>query len=461
VSIPFWMQDTIARRFAVTATLAVGVTLLLITLFNRFGGRWPQPPLEQTSLLNEVVDMFRIVESAPPALRPSLCAAAATNVFRLDWYAEGSDESAVLVTLSQSSEGEPTEHIRNATHHATVVFSPVRAAQLPAGLIYDHARGKVPYILAIELGDRSWLAFTAINRSWGLPQIDRWTIRFLFLAVSITLVTAIASRQFSKPVERLAAAVRRFGNNPQAPPLDEAGPQELRQVIRIFNDMRSQIRTFIAHRTTMLAAISHDLRTPLTRIRLRGELIEDGEQRARLFRDVDEMQAMIDGALEFFRDDADTEDATTLDLPHLLVTIVNDYADQQIDIGYQGPTHGRYQGRPFALKRAVTNLIENAIKYGTTPEIDVTYQPDSWLIAVKDRGPGIPAESLNSVFRPYYRLDKSRNRTTGGVGLGLTVAQAIVHAHGGTIILSNRIEGGLEARITLPSDGIAPVPVHS
>jgi signal transduction histidine kinase len=447
-----WLQDTIARRFAITVILAVGVAMVLVTLFNRFGGTWSQEPLEKTGLLNEAADMFRVVGAAPAPLRATLCAAATTSNFRLDWYTETSDVSLALAALGKTSDGEIVERIRASTHHAAVAFSPARARAIPSGLIYDHTKGKLPYVLAIELGDRSWVAFSVVDRSWGLPPRGRWAIRIACLAAAITLVTAIASRQFAKPVERLADAVRQFGNNPQAPPIDEVGPKELRQVISIFNHMRSQIQTFVAHRTTMLAAISHDLRTPLTRIRLRGELIEDREQQARLFRDVDEMQAMVGGALAFFRDDAFAEDTTTLDLPHVIIATINDYADQDINITYDGPVHGRYQGRPLALKRALTNLIENAIKYGTTPEVGLARSQTSWSITVKDRGPGIPDDSLDSVFRPYHRLGKSGNRTTGGVGLGLTVAQAIVHGHGGTIVLSNREGGGLEARVILPID---------
>jgi signal transduction histidine kinase len=202
----------------------------------------------------------------------------------------------------------------------------------------------------------------------------------------------------------------------------------------------------------MLATISHDLRTPLTRIRLRGEFIEEREQQTRLFRDVDEMQAMVDGALAFFRDEASAEATTTLDLPHVIVAIANDYAEQGIYIAYQGPVHGIYLGRPFALKRALTNLIENAVKYGTPPEIELVNTTKTWDIIIKDRGPGIPPESLESVFRPYYRLDKARSRTMGGVGLGLTAVQTIIQGHGGQIVLRNRDGGGLEARVTLPTD---------
>jgi len=304
--------------------------------------------------------------------------------------------------------------------------------------------------LAVQLNDGSWLVFSVMNRTWGMPWADRWVVWLCFLAVSITVVTVFAARQFSKPIERLAVAVRQFGLNPQAPPMAETGPRELQVVVKTFNAMQAQIQKFVAYRTMMLAAISHDLRTPLTRMRLRGEFIEDQEQQARLFRDVDEMQSMVEEALAFFRDDAISEETTSFDLPRVLLTIANDYADQHIDIGYAGPAHAVYRGRPFALKRAFTNLIDNAAKYAKTPEIELSCEETALVVAIRDRGPGIPADALDNVFRPYYRIDKSRNRATGGVGLGLTVAQAIVQGHGGDIMLKNRPGGGLEARIVLP-----------
>jgi signal transduction histidine kinase len=160
---------------------------------------------------------------------------------------------------------------------------------------------------------------------------------------------------------------------------------------------------------------------------------------------------MVDGALAFFRDDAAEEAVTTFDLPGVLRTIANDYADQGIDIAYTGPSRAVYRGRPFALKRAFTNLIDNAIKYATPPEIVLFGDTHVFAVRISDRGPGIPDEALEQVFAPYFRLDRSRNRTTGGVGLGLTVAQAIIRGHGGEIILENRPGGGLEARVTLPA----------
>jgi signal transduction histidine kinase len=447
---PSWASDTIARRFAVTEVLAVAVTLALVGLFKTFGGVWSNEPLESSSLLDEAAEIVRMIEAAPPPMRQALTAAAGANVFHAGWYAAGSRAAASLEAAPRSDDEKTQKRISARVQRAAVVLMPRRSGSVPPGIVYDRSKPLVPYMLAVQLNDGSWLVFSVAKRTWGMPWADRWVVWLYFLAVSITVVTVFAARQFSRPIERLAAAVRQFGLNPQAPPIAETGPRELQEVVETFNAMQGQIQKFVAYRTMMLAAISHDLRTPLTRMRLRGEFIEDPEQQARLFRDVDEMQTMVDEALAFFRDDAICEETTSFDLPHVLLTIANDYADQDIDIGYAGPAHAVYRGRPFALKRAFTNLIDNAAKYAKAPEIELSCEEAALVVAIRDRGPGIPPDALDNVFRPYYRIDKSRNRTTGGVGLGLTVAQAIVQGHGGEIILENRPGGGLEARIVLP-----------
>ena len=451
---PSWLADTIARRFAVTEILVVAVTVGLALLFNRFGGVWGLEPVEQTGLLDEVADLVRTIEVAPPEMRHSLAAAAGGERNQMYWLAAGSQGARMLNVAKGDDDSRVRRYVARETQRAAVLLHPTGWGSVPVGL--DPAPKTVPqYVLGVRLRDGSWMVFATSNRSWGASESVRWSIRLLFLAASISLFTVIAARQFARPIKRLAAAVREFGVNPRAPPIPESGPRELRQVIRTFNEMQGQIQKFVSYRTMMLAAISHDLRTPLTRMRLRGEFIEDPEQQARLFRDVDEMQAMVDGALAFFRDDAVAEPNTTFNLPHVLMTIANDYADQKIEIQYVGPAHALYQGRPFALKRAFNNLVENAIKYATPPELELLCEQQAFVVVVRDRGPGIPDKLLENVFLPYYRVEKSRNRSTGGVGLGLTVALAIVHGHGGEITLRNSREGGLEARVVLPLAHVA------
>lgn len=272
------------------------------------------------------------------------------------------------------------------------------------------------------------------------------------ILVSTIIVALIATRHLAAPLQRFAEGARRFGVDHQAPPIPVIGPHEIRQAILAFNAMQAQLKHFLQDRTQMLAAISHDLRAPLTRMRLRGEFIEDAEQQSRLFRDVDEMQAMINSALEFFRDDARLEHATAFDLAELLHTIVDDIKDAGTEVAFDDAHRLVYVGRPIGIKRALVNLIDNAIKYGNAPTVRLEADANRVDICILDRGPGIAAQHLEQVFTPFFRIEGSRNKHTGGVGLGLSAARATVLEHGGTLTLRNRRGGGLEARVSLPLD---------
>jgi signal transduction histidine kinase len=449
-----WPHDSIASRFVWAVVLTVAVALALVRLFFIFGGVWAREPLDHSSLPARARDLFRVIEAAPPQVRPTLAAAAATDGLAVEWYDATSSVSAILWRDSGLDNKESVRRrVLGGLQRTAVIYKPSGALRLPAPLAHNQPQHASAYFLSVRLTDGSWLVFSVPNRTWGLPEPQRWTVWLTFMTLSIATVCALATRRLVRPIKEFAAAVRRFGVNPQTPAVLESGPRELRDVTRAFNTMQAQIQKFMAYRTMMLAAISHDLRTPLTRIRLRGELIDDEIQQAKLFKDVDEMQTMVDGALAFFRGDADEEVTTTFDLAGVLQTIANDYADQGIEVGYVGPAHADYCGRPFGLKRAFTNLVDNAVKYATPPEIQLSCREKAVTVAVRDQGPGIPPDSLARVFAPFFRVDRSRNRATGGVGLGLTAAQAIVSGHGGDITLCNQPAGGLEALVTLPRVG--------
>jgi signal transduction histidine kinase len=305
-------------------------------------------------------------------------------------------------------------------------------------------------VLLLQLQDHSWLTFSAPDRSWGLDPAVRLLIVFALCLIPALVVAWFATRRLATHLQQFTTAARRFGSDFHAPPIEPIGPQEIRQATLAFNTMQAQIQHFVKDRSQMLAAISHDLRAPLTRMRLRGEFIEDAELQHKLFRDVDEMQGMINAALDFFRDDARLESATPFDLAELLQTLSDDYRDQRIDLPFQGPAKLVYTGRPVGLKRVITNLVENALKYAHTPQLVLRTGPAGIEIDVSDEGPGIPEPLLLQVFEPFYRLDTSRNPNSGGVGLGLSAARAIVREHGGDLSLSNRVEGGLLARVQLP-----------
>jgi signal transduction histidine kinase len=448
-----WSRGSIAWRFVATVATVMAVTLGALGLFFEFGGVWAQPPLRHSGVFEQQLAILHMIEAAPPELRPTLAAAARPVKFDVIWFPAGSPSARILDDLDQ---GIPST---DAVWRLTQTFGPDHRIRLFAS---DNARLDVPslpggapllppgYALAIGLPDGGWLVDHAAQRFWGLDPPLLWTGWLTVLVLATAAISLIAARQLVTPIRRFADAIRLFGTHPKAEPMEEVGPAEFRAVIAAFNVMQDRIQKLMSHRTAMLAAISHDLRTPLTRIRLRGEFIQDPAQQERLFRDVDELQQMIDGALAFFRGDAQEERITSLDLPSIVQTIVDDFADQGVTIHYNGPTRMQLLGRPSALKRAIANVIENAVKYATPPEISLAADDRQAVITIRDAGPGIPEESLALVFSPFYRLEASRNRSTGGVGLGLTAAQSIVREHGGEVTLCNRAGGGLDVRILLP-----------
>ena len=254
----------------------------------------------------------------------------------------------------------------------------------------------------------------------------------------------------TRPLRSFADAAERIGLDVRSPPLPEQGSRELRNATRAFNLMQARLRRFVDDRTMMLAAISHDLRTMLTRLKLRAEFIEDAEQQAKAISDLDEMQAMLDSTLAFARDDAAEEPRTRTDLAALVQSLCDDMADAGQPVTCQ--THGRlaYVCAPGAIKRAVQNIVINAIKYGFSAWVEVREEANRIDISVTDTGPGIPADRREDIFRPFYRLETSRNRETGGSGLGLAVARSIARRHGGDIVLEDADGGGLTVRLSLP-----------
>jgi len=460
-------QDTISRRLIVTVALAAGITLLLLAVFVEFGGQWSKPDIEATGMVREVGAVLRMVRVAPAMDRETLLAAAQSRQIHFGWYPEASPLAKALAAGHyRRSEIEESWHFLSPflgqRPPAIAVFQEDNPVSTLPGLPYDRSLYHDAYFVGIQLDDGSWVLCVALQRFWGLYAFQRLMLEGMMLFVWIIAVSLIASRQLSRPIEYLAHEVRRLDAQPNYARVSEAGPREIRQVAVTINVMQARIAKFILDRTTMLAAISHDLRTPLTRIRLRGEFIDCPTQQKLLFRDVDEMQAMIDGALSFFRDDASHETQTAFDLSGLLETVAYDFCDQGHDVRYDNPGRVGYRGPVNAIKRVFTNLVENAIKYATPPQIilapaDMTDAPSAgiratgWVVTILDHGPGIPPNALDAVFEPYFRLDKSRNRQTGGVGLGLTSARTVMRGLGGDIIIENRAEGGLRVRVLLPA----------
>jgi signal transduction histidine kinase len=312
-------------------------------------------------------------------------------------------------------------------------------------------------LAALRLPDGPWL-----NLRIDLPPPRPWhsetfLVSFLVMTLAAALLILWAVRRLTRPVRDLAAAADRLGRDVNADPLPEKGPTEVATAARAFNTMAERIRRFVSDRTQMLAAIGHDLRTPITRLRLRAEFLEDEELRRKMLADLAEMEAMVTTTLTFARDEAATEPSVPLDLAALCRTVLDEAQDAHPDVDesaftYQGPERLTVHVRPVALKRALANLVGNALAYGGAARVKLD-PPTAGItrLEVQDDGPGVPEAELEAVFAPFRRLESSRNRETGGVGLGLPIARNILRAHGGDVVLRNRPEGGLSALVTLPA----------
>ena len=285
-------------------------------------------------------------------------------------------------------------------------------------------------------------------------EIFAWPVNhFLTLGVMLLMVFVLVwlvARMTVRPLTRLAGAARGLGEDLARPPLPEDGPAEVREAVQAFNAMQQRIRGGIEERERFLAAVSHDLKTPVTRLRLRSELLEDPGLRERFVRDLDEMQDMLGSALDFLQGKAAHETVKPLDLTALVESMVDDYADLGQAVSLHAPEALRITGRPQALRRAIGNLVENALKYGRQATIEISQKEGSLRIAVDDEGPGLPDTELEKVFEPFYRIESSRSRDTGGVGLGLAIVRQVARGHGGDVVLENRAGGGLRALLWLP-----------
>jgi protein-histidine pros-kinase len=266
---------------------------------------------------------------------------------------------------------------------------------------------------------------------------------------AVALTAWVAANWLSQPIKRLAVAARELGHDIDRPPLDVQGPQECREATLVFNQMQAQIRQQIGDRDRFVAAVSHDLRTPLTRLRLRAEGIEHPEQRRRFQQDIVEMDEMITATLDYLRGAADLEARVLLDVNALVGSIREDHLACGQDVTVTG-TAAPVMAQASALRRCLVNLVENAIRYGERAQIHIIDSAGSLRIEVHDRGAGLPEAELSKVMAPFYRVDGSRNRQHGGVGLGLSIAHDIARHHQGQLLLRNGEAGGLVASVELP-----------
>lgn len=387
------------------------------------------------SLVDRVADAVPVLEAAPPAQRDAALA-----------QVRGGGLAATLLP-GDAAAGHPLPMplasalaVRLGSSRAMRTASPMGPGM--------HGRGG-PSEIDVRLRDGQWVRFAYTPQLWSAPDPDVFAGQLVLALAAVVALSLVAVRYATRPLRRLADAADALGRNLDAPPLPETGPLETLRAVRAFNGMQQRLVRLIAERSRALAAVSHDLRTPLTRLRLRAELLDDGPVREQIIADVEDMQAMIDATLAYLRD-LRSETPRPIDINALLSSLAEDEQSLGRQVSLAGEAASPYVGRLSALKRAITNLVDNAIRYAGAAELRIVDAGGQLQLVVEDRGPGIAAAELARVTEPYYRLDGSRSRDTGGVGLGLAIARDVAVLHGGELRLENRAGGGLAATLVLP-----------
>jgi signal transduction histidine kinase len=302
----------------------------------------------------------------------------------------------------------------------------------------------------VQLRDGTWARFDTVlpPASDGVPW--RLLLALGVLLAAVLLLSFFAVRWVTRPLHVLATAAEALGRDIHSPKLPEDGPREIRQAAHAFNTMQERLSRFLADRTRILAAMSHALKTPITRMRLRADLMDDEEMRKHFEGDLKEMEAMVTHTLEFMRGLGGGEQRQPVNVMAMLESLQSDNEAMGRCVRIEGRAHAPYIGVVSLLKRCLANLVDNAVLYGERATVKVEDSASALTIRVRDEGPGVPETELEQVFEPFYRLEGSRSRATGGTGLGLAIARNIARGHGGDIILHNLQAGGLEAVLTLP-----------
>jgi signal transduction histidine kinase len=392
------------------------------------------------------VSLYRSVLLASPAAR--------FNVVKE--FDDRDDADAQLSPVSFMPDAPATQPAELSELRINTLLVPMPVNDRPEEIEWSGGTSFGKIYAAMHLPNGPWLNITVYEpppRAW---HASSFLIAFGVMTAAAAVLTLWAVRRLIQPVATLAAAAERLGRDVNAPPLPETGPTEIGKAGAAFNVMAARMRRLLADRNFMLVAIGHDLRTPITRLKLRAEYMEDDEQRRKMLGDLEELEAMVSATLAVGRDTSIDEPLAALDLAELVRTVLDETADATPEaadlLTFSGPDHLVVRARPFALKRALTNLISNAVKYGGCARVTLGgVEARQITLAIEDEGPGIPASDAERLFQPFQRLETSRNRETGGIGLGLTIARNILRSHGGDVLLGNRATGGARATVILPA----------
>lgn len=402
------------------------------------------PNAIQLAARNQIIDRMasgvRVAEATPKDTAATVLSAMSSSTERF-WL----DKKSALVSAPMSGRevalvNELKRQLGGGDRDVSVRFG---EEETPNGPL-------LAFSIAARLTDGSWLNY----QRRGIEPLRWWRdlpFSILVSTIPVLLVVAVFVGWITRPVRALAKAAEQVGRGQRTDPLPIAGPREIQETTAAFNAMQDRLIRFVRDRTRMLAAISHDFRTPITSLRLRAEMIEDEELKSAMTRTLDEMRDMVEATLRFASEGAAVEETRLVDLVALVEAVADDESTLGHEVQVNTPGKFPYRCRPTTLRRAILNLTENAVRYGDRARMTLTSDLSTVRIWIDDDGPGIPEDKLEQVFEPFTRLETSRNRQTGGVGLGLAVARSCARSHGGDVILTNRERTGLRAEIILPA----------
>ncbi len=449
-------ETLFGRLFAATVAVVAVALLLLLSIVLRERRELAFSESGSGAAAASIVEVSRELARLPPEERHSKLAQlrAEHPLRRLHEHAHrnlAGAQQAFAREVQKELGGQFTVAARPPRMgHRRVIVVAGSEPPPPRGTAGGSPRPDRMFDLVITLPDGDRVAFRTFSPHGTPPFPGHFILELGLLTIMLGIVLYAMTRTITRPLADLAAAADAVGRGTTIRPLKERGAREMKRATRAFNAMQERLNRYLDSRTRVLAAMSHDLRTPITRLRLRVESIEDEALRARCVEDLDEMTRMVRGALSVFRGLNDEESSVPVDIDALLRELQRRYAEVNASVAVEGHAAAPLPGKPLALKRCLGNLVDNALQYGERATIVVTDSAGELTIRVLDDGPGIPEAELERVFEPFYRLESSRNRATGGTGLGLSIARDVAQAHGGSLTLANRSGGGLEARLTLP-----------
>ncbi|MGH8377543.1 MAG: ATP-binding protein, partial [Gammaproteobacteria bacterium] len=395
------------------------------------------------------VDAVRLIESLPVSERAQVAGILTSPRLTVTRETAADNPAGALQPDADAAgfQSQLRRQLPNHVVHGYMLHVPVpeqaRSASFEVGY-------RTRSVTQVQLSDGGWVRFDFLRplqlAGWPYPLL----VDILVLLIAVIVLSLIAVRWMTRPLSALSAAADELGRDIRRAPVPETGPAEVRHAARAFNEMQTRLVRYVEDRTRLLTAISHDLKTPITRLRLRAELLEDETLKGKLVRDLQDMENMTNATLEFLRGLEVHEPSQPIDLMALLESIQADAVETGQPVSLQGHIQRAFNGRPQALRRCLENLVGNAVRYGKRADISVEDNDTAVTIHVRDAGPGIPENQLEKVFEPYYRLEEARSQAGGGTGLGLGIARNVALLHGGTLSLRNHPEGGLEAVLTLP-----------